>query len=226
MKYDFVDESKGVPVKKFDAESAVAHFEAAFSKAITKMYKQAEALVVSNEADVSKATEMSAQAKSLFKKVETKRVDLKRPYLDFTQTLDGVARNIKRPLVEIQKMVEAKIAPVVLAIEEQKEKARLAAEKKAKAEAAKADKSKAPVFNMPQVVKPSAVNDGKIQTNTGSVTVEKETKWEMVDFEAIPMEYKIVTLDEKKIDAAIKNGSMIPGLRVYQDSKVTTRLNR
>jgi len=223
MKYDFVDESKGVPVKKFDAESAVAHFEAAFSKAITRMYKQAEALVVSNEADVSKATEMAAQAKSLFKKVETKRVDLKRPYLDFTQTLDGVARNIKRPLVEIQKMVEAKLAPVVLAIEEQKEKDRLAAEKKAKAEAAK---SKAPVFNMPQVVKPSAVNDGKIQTNTGSVTVEKETKWEMVDFEAIPMEYKIVTLDEKKIDAAIKNGSMIPGLRVYQDSKVTTRLNR
>jgi len=227
MKYDFVNEKDVVPVKRFDADSAVAHFNSLFGGAIAKMRKQADALVVSNENDIVKATEMASQAKKLYSAAEKKRVEIKKPYLEFTQTLDSLVRTVvKKPLAEIQKIVESKAAPVILAVEERREKERLAAAKKAAEAAKKAAAANMPVFNMPVVAKPSAVSDGKAKSDTGSMKVEKETKWSLVDFEKVPNEYKIVTLDTKKIDAAIKSGAMIPGLRVYQDAKVTTKLNR
>lgn len=215
MKYPATEPPK---IVKFDAQSAVDHMAALFGNQIKKMKKKAEDFVVKDESTIAQASEMATQAKKMIKVVDDKRVEIKAPYLKFTKALDTMARNIKKPLDEIQKLLEGKIGPVALAIEEEKAKAA----RKAAAEAEK--KAKTEVFETPTIQAPSAMQDGKVQAKHGSVSVEKVRKWDLVDFKKVPAAYKVTELNYPKINEAVLNGANIPGLRIYEDSQVKTRL--
>lgn len=57
----------------------------------------------------------------------------------------------------------------------------------------------------------------------GKLTKAKKWAWELEDEQSIPREY--LTLDEKKIDEAVKQGIRnIPGIKVFEKEEITMRV--
>jgi uncharacterized glyoxalase superfamily protein PhnB len=231
--YDFVEKKKNGDVKivNFNAESAIAYIKEMFSGEVTKMRKKAEAFVVTDQATMNTAIEMTNQAKKLVNKIEKERKRIKAPYLKFTKALDGMSKNLKDPIAEITAILNEKIKPMAEKIQRAEEE-RLRKEREARLAAeAEADRKRAAgevVIDVPEVptVPDDSAAEGRFQTAEGSAKIEYFYTWDVVDFDAVPRKYKKWIIDEDKLDADIQAGIEVKGVHSQKDSKLSTRVKR
>jgi len=233
--YDFFDtkdaKSSGLSVKpklpvvkKFDHQSACAYMTQLFGAQITKMKKAAEKFTVRDEKSMRRAIEMINQAKKLANAVKKEKDQIKRPYLDFTQPLDKMARSVNAPLDEVMTILNIKIKPVALAIKRENE-AKIREAEAARLKQLEIDRKKSVAIQpMPAPIPMSPASTGVFNTKEGSATVNTVKTWTVVDFAAVPRKYKRTVLAEDVIEDAVQNGIDIPGVKVSEDIDLKTRV--
>lgn len=187
----------------------------------------AEELEVKDAVSRNTAIEMGTQAKSMFRILDNKRQELKKPYLAIGQKLDGLLRPIKSTLTSIEGNLKKKIKVNLdeenrKRIEKERKENEIAEEKELKRlEVAKAlclsteeIPAPEPVTKIAETVIPS-----KHVTQSGSAGYKKVWKFRVTDKNSVPLQYLFV--DEKMIELAIKNGVReIKGIEIYEDSEV------
>jgi hypothetical protein len=223
MQYGFIEDT-GVSIASFDGKAAVKHMELSFKKEIDKMIKMAEAFEVKDEATMNQAIEMINQSKKYVKRVDKERLRIKDPYTKFGKELDGISNRIKDPLKEIPRILELKVKPIALAIRDAKEKERKQAEAlRRKTEAANAKRIKQVPVPPPA---PAKADGGTFKTVEGSAKLNTVIRWTVKSFAKVPDEYKVTTIDERKLDAAIQSGAKVPGVYSYEDIELKTRASK
>ena len=222
MDYSFAQ----TDVQPMNSAVAVKSLESAFSNEITKMKKKAEVFAVVDQQTMNTAIEMTNQAKKLINAIEKEKNALKRPALDYTQPIDAMVRNLKKPIAEIQAILNEKIKPVALEIQRAEQKRlQKEAKERARIEAANANKVvKTPVMAPP--VAPTKAAAGTFKTNAGSVTVKTFKKWTVVDIQAVPRKYKYWAIDEDFLNRDVQNGVKVPGLKIEDDIDLKTRVSK
>jgi len=95
---------------------------------IDKMANKSMGLMVTDDASLKLAVEMTTQAKALFQKIDKQRIKEKAPYKNIVDVLDGETEALKKRTAQIELHLNGKIQPYLTKKEtERKEKERLAA---------------------------------------------------------------------------------------------------
>ena len=140
--------------------------------------------------------ELIGKEQAWVKKVQGWSRPVRRALQDGIDTLKGAINTRRRKIMEEQRRVE-----------EEAERKRQQAEKKAE--------KKGEVFIPPPLAKTT-------QTQSGAAgTYRMVKRWKIEDEKIIPREYYV--LDEKKINAIVKAGAMIPGIKVYEEPDLAIR---
>ena len=168
------------------------------------------------------AIEMGTQAKTISNMIEKKRKEIKRPYLDFSQTLDGLVKPLRDNLALIENGLKRKIKVHVDA--ENKRKAEQE-RKRLEVEAALNPAVEPPKVPEPGTHRSKPVIESKISTGSGSASVKKEWKHKLTDLSKVPQ--KFLMLNEDAVKTAIELGVReIPGIDIYEDSKIQLTVSR
>lgn len=180
--------------------------------------KTATGLVVINDGDVGKVTDLALIIRTGVDMLDEKRKMLKDPFLQAGKIIDS----IMKPLVDrgeaIIKHLRTKVELFKARQIEEQRRAEEAARKKAEEAARKAEaKGKtAPVYVPPPPV-PTTV-----QSKQGAAQTKMVWTFEIVEPEKIPMEYWEV--NEARIKSAIDAGLRdIPGVRIFQKPQIAFR---
>ena len=179
---------------------------------------QVEKVVIKNDADRAKATEMLSALSVMAKGIEEQRTDLVKPLNDTVKKINANAKKYSAPIDEAIAKIKRGISNYVLEQDrkarekEERDLAKLA-EKNAKREA----EGKAPVLTTLQsVARPEAT----IRTDAGRTTTRKVWKFEIIDDAKVPADYR--SADIAKIKVAVSNGVReIDGVRIYEDAVVS-----
>jgi len=199
--------------------------EALFTRAavsVSLLVKRAEDFNITSIESRGTAIEMGTQAKQIYNMIEKKRTEMKRPYLDFSQKLDGLCKPLKDSLLLIQGGVKKKI------------KVHIDAENKRQAEAERKRLEVEAALN-PEVAPPpeapagssKAVIEKKQVTSSGSAAVKKVWKWKQTTDNIAEIPVRYLMLNESAIKVAIEMGVRdIPGIEIYQDSDIKLTVSR
>lgn len=175
----------------------------------------------------TKLTEIKARRKALdeLRKTITEPLDkAKKAVMDFFRgpgdRLDQAEAAIKRSMLQFQAEAERKRREEQARLEEQARKEREKLERQAAAAAAKGREEKAAELEAraATVVAPIAQTAARKVAGVGFRTV---WKFEVVDPAAVPREYLVV--DEakiRKVVGALKEGTSIPGVRVWSEKSI------
>lgn len=151
---------------------------------------------------------VSIELSKLSKLLDSKRADATKPALEEQRRINGIFKPAIEKLDAMSKGLINQVAEFARA-EERKENERKALEAKAQAEALIAGK---PV-EQKEVVK---------QAPVVSVSETKVWTYEVVDALAVPRQF--LSVDDKKVMDSIKSGvRTIPGLRIFQETRVGRR---
>ena len=216
---------------------------------------QAAALhkVVDDESNAS-AVEMTTQAKKLAQAIAKQHKDIKAPYLAVIQPLDAFKKGLSDKLATIQGILNGKITPYLRKKEDERREAerkareearRIQAELEAKAKAeAEAERKRLEAENKPEeaaAVVPEVVpqvvaqvdTETKTVTETGSAKLKTEWTFEILSFKDLPDAAFIERHDavqaalspwvRRQVAAGIRN---VPGVRIFEQSKIDTRTRR
>jgi len=210
-------------VSVFDFGRVQSRF-AYYFELLQAMKNEAENHQVKDDETNEQAVEMATQAKQLANKVDKLRLEIVGPHKDFAKKVDSTAKSIKDPLDAIERNLKGKMSKYF----QEREIARLEAERKAKAEAEALQKKlyeEAKKANVePVIVAPAMIPQPKTiaRTETGSASVRKVWTFDIDDPRSIPRDYMI--LDQQKVRAAIRAGIReIPGLRIFEETSVALR---
>jgi len=199
--------------------------ESLFTKAavsISLLVKKAEDFNITSVETRATAIEMGTQAKQIYNMIEKKRTEMKRPYLDFSQKLDGLCKPLKDSLDIIQNGIKKKIK---LHIDAENKRQAEAERKRLEVEAALNPEASpppaAPVGSSRSVIEKKQV------TSSGSAAVKKVWKWKQTTDNIAEIPVRYLMLNESAIKVAIEMGVRdIPGIEIYEDSDIKLTVSR
>jgi len=205
---------------------------AEYEQAIKGMVNEAKTIKVENAEDERAALDLGLPLDRLYKKIEEARVSFVDPPNKYVKGVNSLAKLYQSLIDEGRKAVKARLGGYTRkkeieaqrkALEERKarEEAHKAAAAEASALKAEAEKAglKAPDIDLPPVEAAPAVIEKTVRSSEGSATTVKTWKFEVIDPQMVPREY--LTVDEKKIRAAVKDGiRSIPGVNIYEDADI------
>lgn len=217
----------------FDTAPAEALF-ARFHGEIDRLDEETADLTVSTDREYAEAQETLGISKKLLGRIDKKRTDLKRPYLDFTRFLDGQAKGLTDRLRRINIHLEQK---VLLPYASEKRKEAQEAARKAEAEAKKRQAELDKQAAAEDKPAPRAVafvpREVKVETDSATSKIETEWAWQIEDFAKIPAEVWEQRKEQAAkalapaINARIKAGiRSIPGVDIYEREVLKTRARR
>lgn len=188
---------------------------------ITGLAKYAESRAITCDADVKSATEDLSLMAKLKKALTDKRKEWLTPIKEKLDAVDAVFRSLSTPLDLADRTTRTKI----LGYRAEQERIRLAAEaiEREKNELAKREAALnggAITIDLTPIEKP-AEQPKHIRTEVGTATGAQIWKFEVVDFKALPDEYKMA--DEVKIGKVVRatKGSVsIPGVRMWPEESL------
>ncbi len=187
-----------------------------FISEVVSLVDTSNQLVVNNKADSKVATDCLGALKDRRMAIQAFKVDLLAPLRQRTSDINDAMKELLDPLEGAKKFVDG----LILAFNEaEREKVRQAEEiERRKQELAELEGKPAPAPT-PLPAQPQAVTRGE-HTQSGERMI---TKYEVVDFAALPDDYKMQ--DTGKLTKAIKAGGMsltIPGVRIFQERILAT----
>ena len=234
----------------------VAHLGELFDRfqgQIDAMRAQAAAVQVTDQESHDTALTMIGEAKQMAKRIETKRVEVKAPYLNVCKAIDGFAGPLVQSVKGIAGALEDKIRPWIIeqdrkrraaeaearrAAEEARRKAEAEAQEKARLAAAQAaDRNEPPPPPEPVVMPamPAVPTETRSRVDTATASVDLVWDWHIEDLDeflsygpaVMAREKEIVKAMAPWINAQVKAGVReIPGVAIYQTEKVKTRVRR
>jgi len=216
-----------IPINPFDVERAKLSFSVYESK-IDDWSKAIARADLKSEAEANEIADLIGSAKSLTKDLEARRKDITKEAYDFYKTVLGFERHYSNMIAEKviepgQSKFDSFFAQLAIERRKKEREAQEAAAKKqaeldARAEAAGVEKVEIqqPIFKEQRP---------RVEGMAATVTATEKWNYRVKKFDSIPMEF--LTIDDKKIRQAIKNGERnIPGLEIYSEQKAQIRSRR
>jgi hypothetical protein len=224
-----------------------------FQGQIDAMRAQAAAVQVTDQESHDTALTMIGEAKQMAKRIETKRVEVKAPYLNVCKAIDGFAGPLVQELKSIAAHLENAIRPWIIdqdrkrrqaeadarrAAEEARRKAEAEAQEKARQAAAQAAENGEPPPPPEPVVMPAmpaVPTETRSRVETATATVDVVWDWHIESLDAVLRNRDLVEARQEALTAAVKpwiNAQVkagvrqIPGVAIYQTEKVKTRVRR
>ena len=183
-----------------------------------------DALVIVDTETQHMAVETAKIVATLIKTVEAEREKLTGPLNDELKAINAHFKRYSTALEDLQRELKKKLAAYAdelerLRREEEERQRRILEElRKKELEEAKAKGTEA----APALVIPTKEAEKTVHSDTGSATAGKRWTFEVSDANAVPRDY--LTVDEKKIRAAVRDGIReIPGVRIYQETSISIR---
>lgn len=186
------------------------------------LQRRAEDLKITDNSTLMTATEMLGQIASKKKQVEERRQFLVKPLNDQVRAINAWIKGISAPLEELDRILRKEVLRYRQEQEKirQEEEARLQEKQRRDHKRAEKDGESVSPIPVPTLIIPSAPKT--VSTDFGTVTVRKEWVFEIIDESQISREY--LSVDERKIRAAIKAGIRnIAGVRVFEEEDLTVR---
>ena len=176
-----------------------------------------EIRAIESDEEAGDFAETAKTLKEAAKEIEAARTKEKQQILADGRTVDGFFSGLSQP-------VKDSIDKVVGAIN-RFQSAKLAAERKAQAEAAEKARLEAVIFDEPAPVEaPVVAREAARVVSTGGALASASTKWthEVVDPSLVPRNYCMV--NEAAIKAAVAGGlRAIPGVRIFETVRTAIR---
>ena len=188
-----------------------------------KLRDYAAVRVIATDIDLKPATEDLSIIARVKKALAEKKADYLKPIKAHIDAVSAAFLSITAPLDEADTITRNKVKDYRAAVEKRRLEAEEINRQKqelARRETAFHGTGEITVDTAP-VEAPAPVN--RVFTDLGTASMMKVKKWELVDFKAVPDEFKL--LDSGKITKLVKAGGTIPGIRVYEEEsiRVTTR---
>jgi len=179
-----------------------------------KLRDYALARVIASDADLSPATEDLSLIAKLKKSLTEKKAEYYKPIKTHLDAVSAAFQSLLTPVEEADKITREKIMAYRT---EQKRKAdEAAAINQAKLDLARREAALNGgeiTVDLTPVEAPAPVH--KVQTDLGTASTMKVLKWELVDFAAVPDQYKMI--DAAKVTKIVKVGGTIPGIRTWEE---------
>ncbi len=184
-------------------------------------YAIARAII--SDADLKPATEDLSIIAKVKKALAEKKADYLKPIKAHIDAVNAAFTSITAPLDEADLITRNKVKDYRAAAEKRRLEAEEINRQKqelAQREAAFNGTGEITIDTTP-VVAPEVIR--RVNTDLGSASTFKVTKWELVNFAAVPDEFKMI--DSGKVTKLVKAGGSIPGIRVFEEEsiRVTTR---
>ena len=188
----------------------------------------ANKIVIQNDDDEKMVADVRAKIKTLGNSIDATRKMLVDPHRAVVDAVNGELQPMIKSLTGADDTIKAKITSFRQAkqdaINRENERIRKEAEAKEKQRLIEQMKSggdmeDAPPAPVPQYIPPApktTVGDGG-----GKISERKTWTFKVTDLSKVPLEYMM--LNEKMVKAAVssgKRGTEIPGIEIYQESKV------
>lgn len=195
----------------------------AIKKDQTTLAATCSAITVTDEASMGIAAEVLAQVKGRIKRIEDKRTEYVKPLNDTVKTINADFKAAAAPYLEMEKQLKGAIGTFVdaqrkAAAEEQR---RLEAERSKEADKLAKEEGISRRAALAQIDKPVVeAQTTSVTTDTAKVVTKLVAKFEVVNPENVPAEYKIV--DERLIRKAVQGGARrIPGVKIWEETTVS-----
>jgi len=214
-----IDKSIALSHKGFNA-IAFKELMEKFEVHVDAMVEEGKKIRVGGPETERKSIELSTSAKAINKAIDDARMAAKRPYLDFTQSLDGMVRPIQKSLT----VLEADERKKCIAYRNEL----LRKEKEAAAAAAKEEELKAKIdsplagltLGAPKPALPAVAKVDSLRAGSGSYAKVLVPK--LIDITKVPAKYLLV--DWKAVKVAQKNGvTKIDGIDFVEEMSMTLR---
>lgn len=196
----------------------------AIQKDQSNLIEAIKCVKVESDKDIEKYSEILVQIKARIKRIEEKRTEYVKPMNDQVKKINADFKQVSEPYINIERSIKTAIAEYL------DEKRRIEAEwvKKEEEERQARAKEYAKETGVPKqeilavMDKPEVIgNPTTIKTENSKIVNKLVKKFEIVDANLVPVEYKIV--DERLIRQAINQGkSEIPGVRIWEETQVSS----
>jgi hypothetical protein len=170
---------------------------------------------VENDADVKTATEDLIMIAKLKKALEESRQEYVAPLNRYVKSINATFATLSRPLDEADKMIRWQIT--AYASEMRRRAAEAEEINRLRQEAADRERelTGAPSEPVPVIEVPTA-EPTRVFTESGTLSTAGVWKYEVIDFKAVPDEYKMI--DANRLNRAVKGGlHTIAGVRIWQE---------
>ena len=193
-----------------------------YEQQIKDMIAHAESMPVETEAQCADATEYAVQVAKLHKSLDEERKRWVKETDGYTRAVNAMVKPWKDGLELTKKTLGEKISTFTDIQEQARRKAEAdAARATAELNARLAKEAEAGGYEAVKIEAPDAAPMAtKTRTDSGSSSVKEKWEWEVIDFAALPDEYKVP--NGKMLDKVVEAGKHeIPGLRIYPKKKTT-----
>lgn len=180
-----------------------------------KLQQYAEARVIQSDGDIKVATDDLSIIARLKKAIEEKRKEYVGPINEHLKSVNDAFKNFAEPLNQADSITRQKI------LDYRKEQERIRREQERinqlRMEAARAEMElKGELTESVKVVEVAPEAPAHYRTESGTLGKFMVRKWELVDFNLVPGEYKM--LNEVLIGKLVRSGlKTIPGIRIYEE---------
>jgi len=180
-----------------------------------KLQQYAEARVIQSDGDIKVATDDLSIIAKLKKAIEEKRKEYVGPINEHLKAVNDTFKNFAEPLNQADSITRQKI------LDYRKEQERIRREQERinqlRMEAARAEMElKGELTESVKVVEIAPEAPTHYRTESGILGKFMVRKWELVDFNLVPGEYKM--LNEVLIGKLVRSGiKTIPGIRIYEE---------
>ena len=183
----------------------------------------AVARIIATDIDLKPATEDLSIIAKVKKALAEKKAEYLKPIKTHIDDVSAAFASIMLPLDEADSVTRKKVKDYRDEVEKRRQEAEEINRQKqelARREAAFSATGEITIDTTPVEV-PMPI--GRVITDLGTAGTMKVKKWELVDFKAVPDEFKM--LDAGKVTKLVKGGGTIPGIRVYEEEsiRITTR---
>jgi len=183
----------------------------------------AEKRIIASDADLKPAVDDLSLIANVKKALATKKAEWLKPIKSHIDAVSAVFEEITTPLGQADIINRKKV------LDYRAEQQRIADEaeaiNRAKLELAQREaklNDGVITVDLTPIEVPAPI--AKVRTDAGLAGTMKVTKWELIDFKAVPDEYK--TLDSARITKVVKAGGSIPGIKVWEEATLRVTANR
>lgn len=181
-----------------------------FQGEIDALQKEADSIVISDERSFMDATNFLSKVNRLKKSIESKRVSITKPMLDWKRDIDSYFKSFSKPLQEIDTAKRQQMLSW-----RKEENARIAKEEARRQKIQKAHEEKGHNVN-------DKIELERTPQTLGKATAQKYWTFEVTDEKQIPREFLI--LNERAVKEHMKinqDKKPIPGIRIFQEERLS-----